>query len=364
MKANYKVIFIAEKAASAVLSMIPEGFLAKAKSAITGKRKSFFSNTKSFFDNRISKAINNFDLVSQVASRKLKGADVLELGSGGHGVDLILLYLLGARKIYTVDIQFFGYLYMRQAIHDFKESLPKIAETLEVEMEDLEKRYEQISSLDSVDDMMRVMNIRFFTFKELTSGSINLERRVNFLFSESNLQRIPLDDVNKVLASITQHLEEACVSFHRVDSGDINTQITRPLYDPSLWKFHFLKYSDKAWKLRITKRLGSQNRLRQPEFLELFKQHGFAHLYCENYLEREDLQRIKDFKVAERFRKFSERENVIGHFRFVSVYDPEKKRGGGFQENDIYLKGKGFKGTTKPAWNPKTGLLAEESLPQ
>ena len=353
MKVNYRIIYIAEKATDFGLNLIPDELLKKAKSLVTGKgRSKLLSNTKSFFDVRIKKAMNNFDMCRQVAELNPKGKVVLELGSGGHGVDLILLYLLGARKIFTVDIRFFGFLYMLQAIHDFKDHIDEIAKTFQIKKEEVQSRYDALTAKESVEDFMKAMNIHFLTFDALREEEGVIDEKVDFFFSESNLQRIPLKYINNTLRQVTDYLADGAITFHRVDTGDINTQPTRPLYDPKLYRFGFLKYSDSAWNLRITERIGSQNRLRQPEYIDMFSTLGFWMCYAENYLYRNDVEKMANFKKNERFIKFTDRENAIAHSRLIGIFGETDRE---LREKDFYDCTKGKKEILSH-WESEVGL--------
>lgn len=354
MKVNYRVIYLAEKVTDFGLNLIPDELLKNVKTLVTGKgRSKVLSNTQTFFDGRITKAMNNFDMCRKVAGFNPKDKVVLELGSGGHGVDLIFLYLLGAKKIYTVDIRFFGFLYMAQAVNDFENHLAEMASVFGVDESELRARYETLKKEDSVEGFMKVMNITFLTFDELRKGADVITDKADFFFSESNLQRIPLKYINKTLAQAAKCLNPGAIMFHRVDTGDINIQPTRPLHDPNLYRFHFLKYSDKGWRRRITERIGSQNRLRQPEYLKIFTDLGFDMVYSENYLYKDDVEKMADFSVNERFEQFSDRENAIAHSRLIGVYKPKAEQE--LEEKNIYVN-ESAKAEVSSRWNREKGL--------
>lgn len=365
MKANIKAIFLFDKVASFLLYIIPSQLLNSVKDVVIGnKRSNFLSNTSNFFERRIHKATNNWDLLCKKYDYNLKDKKILEFGTGGHGVDLIYLYLLGAKEMLTVDIGYFGFRYMRQAIIDFENQLSLIANTFHfIDDEEIRARYKKLKSTDSVDEALEVMNIRWCSFddfvKALNEGQkYPHSETFDLFFSESNLQRIPLRRIELLLKHGVETLKTGGVIFHRMDVGDINCQKTRPLYDPNLWRFEFLKYSNKKWNRLADERLSSQNRMRQPEYIRLFSSLGVGDFFAENYLYKSDFTKINTFKskLDERFKSFTDRENIIAHFRLLGIKGGDSSK---IEESDIVFENRQGFGAPNPKWSQATGLVKE-----
>jgi len=169
MKANIKIVYALENIAGFVANIIPENLQNGVKSLVIGnKRSQFLSNTPDFFKRRIFKAINNFSFLSSVYNFNYQNKKVLEYGTGGHGVDLVTLYLLGVKEMCTYDIAFFGFRYLRQAIVDYENHLTLLADSFSyVDYPRIKERYDRLAKTSSVDEAMNLMNITWRPFSEL-----------------------------------------------------------------------------------------------------------------------------------------------------------------------------------------------------
>lgn len=360
MKANIKVVYALENIAGFVANIIPEKIQNGVKSMVIGnKRSQFLSNSPDFFRRRIFKAINNFSFLSSVYNFRFEDKRVIEYGTGGHGVDLVTLYLLGVKEIYTYDIAFFGFRYLRQAIVDYENHLSLLADTFSSgDITSIKERYDRLAATSSVQEAMQVMNINWSPFSSLLKDKVNNDfenEYFDLFFSESNLQRIPIHQIEHLVKVGLDALKSGGYVFHRTDMGDISTQKTRPVYDPKLWRFEFLKYSDRIWSLLSSERMGSQNRLRQPEYIRLFKKYGITNFYIENYYYKKDVEKMSTFrkKLNTRFSEFSDRENAIAHTRFIGIKEADNSE---ITERDFEFTYKQSFGEPTPNWREDQGL--------
>jgi hypothetical protein len=89
-----------------------------------------------------------------------------------------------------------------------------------------------------------------------------------------------------------------------------------------------LKYPDWYFDTIISGRFNSQNRLRESDFIELLESSGVGLLWKESVIHEEDLERMRSFKVAKRFRGKSledlatARSTLIGRKDAPSVKTP------------------------------------------
>ena len=90
-------------------------------------------------------------------------------------------------------------------------------------------------------------------------------------------------------------------------------------FDRSLSRYHFLRYSDRAWRL-VNSPLHHQNRLRSPEYLQLACDAGFD-LVVERPSGPSEagLQELESLPLAPRFRRFPPEELGVTVLSFVAV---------------------------------------------
>lgn len=255
-----------------------------------------------YYKKRIDKGVQN---MYTLQSHKFcfKDACVLEMGTGWHAVDLILFYLFGAEKIFTID-------------HHCHLDIKVISRVLKVitnenfidksEIEDISlwnKRIQNLKNIANEDLTLAVfletIHGQFFKRTSADITDISLSDKINLWYSESVLHRIPVNSLEESTTHICKNLlADNAYFFHRLDQKDINAQ---GHVDKSLWKFDYLKYSDFVYDKIITCRFNSQNRLRESDFIQLFKKNGLEILEVQSYIKEEDLDRMKTFIPAPRF---------------------------------------------------------------
>jgi len=88
---NWKVILFGEK----VCSLLPFGY------ELVEFLKSKLTDTKFDYSKRIDYSLDNLALLRKIANFDIQNKTILEIGTGWHGIDLLIFYVLGAKAIYT-----------------------------------------------------------------------------------------------------------------------------------------------------------------------------------------------------------------------------------------------------------------------
>jgi len=128
-------------------------------------------------------------------------------------------------------------------------------------------------------------------------------KSIDLFYSDSVLHRIPERDLALLLKDVGERLmRPGALCFHRTDQCDINSH---PHIDPSLWRLAYLRYPDWYFDAIISGRFNSQNRLRESDFIALLESAGIWILFKDSVIHGEDLERMRTFKVADRFREKS-----------------------------------------------------------
>ena len=92
---------------------------------------------------------------------------------------------------------------------------------------------------------------------------------IDFASSTDTCEHIPGDDLAAIFTESRRILKPGGVFSCRIDLQDHYSY-----FDPSLSRYHFLRFSDRAWAA-VNSPLHFQNRLRSPEYLELVRDAGF-----------------------------------------------------------------------------------------
>lgn len=273
---------------------------------------------------RFEKGIDNLHFVRLKSGCAVEGKTILELGTGWLGVDLLLFYLLGAKKIYTVDhhphltyATFKNLLSWINTRPDVIGQLEKSelcpASLLQQHLAQVREVHAQCSNLQQ---MLQSMHIEYRISHSCRTKPLDLPSQgIDLFYSESVLQRIPEEDLRDTIPDVaTRLMSPAAVFFHRINPLDVNAHLDR-----RLWYLNYLRYSDFFFRVFYSGKLNTQNRLRESDFVDLFTNAGLEVMYVGSYILREDLERLQKFPVDRRFTSktiedlATWRSKIVGH---------------------------------------------------
>jgi hypothetical protein len=232
------------------------------------------------------------------------GFSVFELGTGWHPIIPIGMYLCGASRVTTLDIE---PLLNRERVCRTLDLYRRSAERgalATVLPWILEERVETLLHLlqhaDSPPqgDLLHPMEIYPVVGDaakiEGTLGSFDL------VFSNSTLQYIPADELGHIFGNLRRIVGSQAVMSHHIYLG-----YDLAIFDSSVSPFYFLRFSRAAWKL-VDNPLHSHNRLRLSDYHRIHASNGWTVKKEETLLGApEDLQKIP---LAKEFQGYSERD--------------------------------------------------------
>jgi hypothetical protein len=312
---DWRVKMLGEK----ICSILPLGY--KLASAARNKMVGMQLD----YEERIDKCLDNVAMMRALTGFDLENKTVLEVGTGRHGVDCIVYYTLGAKSICTFDhVLHLEKDVMASAVEPLRSKLDDMSEKLDLDKDRMAGRLNDIKTDGTLADLLTSCKVNYFKYPIHSAG---LEPgSVDLFFSESVLQRIPTNKLKQVIATAGGLLSKTGISFHRIDCKDINSQERH--YGAGLWTLHYLKYSDFVWNLMCSKKFNSQNRLREIEFIQLLEAAGLNTMYVESLRRAEDVERLREFPLAKRFRGMPVEEVAVVCSKVVSVKSkiPGKER--------------------------------------
>lgn len=91
------------------------------------------------------------------------------------------------------------------------------------------------------------------------------------------------------------------------------------MFDRKISEYHYLKYSDFFWNLITSEIYNNQNRLRQSDFLNLFKDVGFEPLYLKSRRPKDYLEKLESTKINRKFRKYDIDDLSITNFHIYAI---------------------------------------------
>jgi SAM-dependent methyltransferase len=136
---------------------------------------------------------------------------------------------------------------------------------------------------------------------------------VDFVSSTDTCEHIPKDDLAEIFRESRRLLRPGGAFSCRIDLQDHYSY-----FDPTLSRYHFLRFSDRAWRL-VNSPLHHQNRLRSPDYLRLVHEAGFD-VVAERPSgpSEERLAELRSLPLAPRFRGYTPEELGVTILSFVA----------------------------------------------
>lgn len=239
------------------------------------------------------------DLVSwlKIVPIVIHDSRFFELGTGRVPTVPVCLYLMGAQRVLTVDLN------RRLDLGLLKKMLNYMA----ANKESIKERFLEFSSYDIMEDRFIILQQykdhpeKFFSQAEIeyrapcNAAKTDLaDSSFDCHLSITVLEHIPPDVLLNILKEAKRLLGTTGVSLHLVDLTDHFSH-----GDKSIPWYNFLRYSQEEWQRIAGNQFAYTNRMRSPEYFGLFRDSGFNILKQET---RNDFMGVpEDFPLDDRF---------------------------------------------------------------
>ncbi len=244
----------------------------------------------------------------------LKGATLLEMGTGWYPTFPFCLYLAGATRVYTVDLNPYMKAEMTVALADrLAAHAPLIAK--ESGRTDAEVDLAQIAMVEALRAGKAV--------DEATKGVVQYKApadasktglpaaSVDVVFSNSVLEHVPGPIIEDCFTEAQRILKPGGIVFHSVNCGDHYAYV-----DKAIDQLHYLQYSESAWK-KWNNNFLYQNRLRAVDFTDMAKRAGFAIEIDTSRAKPERLAVIDGMAIDAKFGGYTREQLAITSIDFV-----------------------------------------------
>ena len=216
----------------------------------------------------------------QIMARHLRDARVViadshffEIGTGWYPTFPFALYLAGARRISTYDLNRHLQDDLVQAsVRELGGFLQAIAADGGCELAEVQARYRSLAqAIAEGADLAEASGGRItYSAPADATATALADGEVDVVFSNSVLEHVPPDAITAMYRESMRILSPGGIMFHSVNCGDHYSYV-----DSSIHQLNYLQYSDRAWKLWNNAFL-YQNRMRAHEFVEGAAAAGFA----------------------------------------------------------------------------------------
>ena len=245
--------------------------------------------------------------IIQTTSRcglQLRGARTLEVGTGWIPTVPLGMHLLGA-EVHTYDhVRHLRAANLAKLVGLYPQYLAALAEAAACDVTLLEAGLRDFNAWGgvSVDDWLRPSGVHYHapgdaSRSELPDGSLD------FYFSVAVLEHVPVPAVKAMLREAHRTLRPGGLTYHVIGMFDHYTSV-----DPTITRVNFLKFSDFTWRILGQNKIFFHNRLRESEFISLFREAGFEIVDRRSEVDEPSLKALETMKLSPKYCNFDKRD--------------------------------------------------------
>jgi len=267
-----------------------------------------------YFAYKLTHARDHLRYFRQYGSLPLSEATILELGLGWYPIVPIALFLSGAKRIISVDIQDWMTARSQLAtIRKFEEwrksgQLDDYLPELDEERWALMLALTQKEVAPGLEEISRVIHLQ--PMLEDARALPFSESEIHYICSNNTFEHIPAPVLSDILKEFGRVLQEGGVMSHFIDLSDHFAH-----FDSRISIYHFLRFSERQWRW-IDNRIQPQNRLRWRDYLGLYADLGIP--VTEASIRPGDPELVARLPLAGQYRSYSAAELAISHGYLVS----------------------------------------------
>jgi SAM-dependent methyltransferase len=241
----------------------------------------------------ISRALEVVELIRDAGNDPFQGVYV-EIGTGWRPFLPFMLYLLGADRVITFDVNpWLNEAYVLETHRALGEQLPLIADRLRLNVTDLQRRYQAaVPKSKDLHGLLQAFHMEYRCPADARWTGIG-DESVDFLCSSNVLEHIPSAILRDIHREALRILRPGGLAVHRFNPGDHSSHV-----DPSVTAVNFLRYSERQWLWYGGYGLAYHNRLRCVQHEKLFEEVGFTVLTKRVRIDSRSLEAIQKKEIA------------------------------------------------------------------
>jgi SAM-dependent methyltransferase len=229
-----------------------------------------------------------------VVRRKLARARQ-HLEAFGRTADDAVFYEFGAGWDLAIPLSYAALGVGRQVLVDIRPSARAelVNETITLLERELGSLGGPVSALSELEERF---GITYLAPRDARATGLESES-IDFVTSTDVCEHIPEEDLAQIFGECRRLLRPGGTISCRIDLQDHYAY-----FDPSLSRYHFLRFSDRAWGL-VNSPLHFQNRLREPDYRRLVEEAGLEVVsWTPSGPSTEGLAELEAMELAPRFR--------------------------------------------------------------
>lgn len=244
----------------------------------------------------------------QAAGVRVAGASVLEMGTGWYPTFPVCLFLAGAARVVTMDLNtHLDAGLTRALVGRLAGREGHLARLAGVPERDVAARRAALAGALGAGASLEAATGGAITYRAPADAAATglPAASLDLVFSNNVLEHVPGPVVEACLAEALRILRPGAVAFHSVNCGDHYAYI-----DPSITQLNYLQYSEAGWR-RWNNRFLYQNRLRAVDFVQMALRAGFQIELDTSRAKPELLERLDTMRVHPEFSRYPREQLAV-----------------------------------------------------
>jgi SAM-dependent methyltransferase len=267
-------------------------------------------------DGGLADGLKMFKALDKAGVGSVRDKTLVEVGTGWLPVIPLLCAGLGAKKIHTYD----HVAHVRTSL--VKDVLRQLKEKARIDSE-LQGIFTdpviESAENDGPDDPWSLLHLFHVDYKAPADASkTGMEAETaDIFFSNKVLEHIPEQAIVSICREAYRVLKPGGIFYNYIGMLDHYSY-----FDKKISRVNCLRYSDLFWKIMAQNKISYQNRLRKSSYVNIISTAGFDIIKTETIVPEEDLETVKQMKLAYRFQKM-EPEDLAASFVEIIARKPQ-----------------------------------------
>jgi hypothetical protein len=245
----------------------------------------------------------------------LQDSTVVEVGTGWDALTALLFYFAGTKKVYTYDhLPHVRFKVVQETINQIAIHRDQIMAILSIPKTTFIERLERLQGSTSLHGLFSRAGIHYQAPGDAAKTGL-ADKSVDLFYSYAVLEHVPEKVIELLTVESKRILKPTGLAYHAIGLHDHYIS-----FDGSISKVNFLQYPEWLWRFFVKNNISYHNRLREKQFLNIFRFSGAHILLTRSETDPADVQLLKTMNVDKQFQGMTPEELAVHYSEVVLTF--------------------------------------------
>jgi SAM-dependent methyltransferase len=250
--------------------------------------------------------------------KSLESSTVLEAGTGWEPISALLFHLMGAKTVYTYDhLPHVRFSLAQQVVKQMQENIEQIRSVTSRPSSVLVSKLSKLREATNLEELFAYAGIVYKAPGDATRSGL-ADNSVDLFYSYAVLEHVPESVIKGITLEAKRVLKDDGIAYHAIGLHDHYANLK---VGGQLSKVNFLRYPEWLWAFFVKNKISYHNRLREKQFLDVFKSHGAKIKWIENKTDQADIEALKNMKIDKRFAGMTYEELAVHYSEVIMTFN-------------------------------------------